>query len=252
MSALSEKEEDRLYDDPELAQFYDVENASGADFDYCAGLAEEADSLLDLGCGTGAFLAGLAGERRLVGVDPAAAMLAIARQRPGGERVTWIEADARRFRSDERFALIVLTGHAFQVFLTEADQRAVLATIAAHLAPAGRFVFDSREPAAEAWRGWGPEDSRRTLAHPTLGAVEAWSDARQDPATGIVTYETHYRVRATQAYHRAESKIAFPTKQALAAMIEEAGLRVERWLGDWQGNDYGEGARDIIPIGRLR
>lgn len=156
-------DEDRLYRDAELAQFYDLDNGWADDLEFCRGLAEDARSLLDLGCGTGLFLSCLEGERRLVGVDPAAAMLEIARHRAGGERVTWTEADARHFRADQSFDLVVLTGHAFQVFLTEADQRALLASIAALLAPEGRFIFDTREPAAEAWRGWRPENSQRVI-----------------------------------------------------------------------------------------
>ena len=48
----TERHEDRLYDDPALVQFYDLENAWGPDFDLCARLAAEARSVLDLGCGT--------------------------------------------------------------------------------------------------------------------------------------------------------------------------------------------------------
>ena len=179
--------EDRLYDDPELVQFYDLENAWGADFDLCAELAAEARSVLDLGCGTGRLAASLAETCAVTAVDPAAAMLAVARQRPGGDRVNWVEADARDLRLGRRFDLIMLTGHAFQVFLTPADQAAVLRTIARHLNPRGRFIFDSRNPAAAAWRSWGPEESRRKIHHPTLGPVEAWNDAVRNAEGGIVT-----------------------------------------------------------------
>lgn len=246
------READRLYQDAELAQFYDLDNGWADDLEYCRGLAEGGRSVLDLGCGTGLFLSCLARDRRLVGVDPAAAMLEIARHRPSREHVTWIEADATAFRTDERFDLVVLTGHAFQVFLTEADQRAVLATIAAHLAPDGRFIFDTREPATQAWRSWKPDNSRRVIAHPELGDVEAWNDAHHDPATGVVSYETHYRVVASGRLFSADSQIAFPRKEQVAALIDDAGLAVDRWLGDWQGDDYAPGSREIIPIGRLR
>src|SRR5262249_34959685 len=144
-------EAEALYNDPELAPFYDLENAWGPDLDYCRTLAAPGRSLLDLGCGTGRFAAAIAraGRHRVVGVDPAEAMLSIAREREGGAAVTWVRADARNVRFAERFDLVVLTGHAFQVFLTPADQLAVLRTIAWHLTPRGRFVFDTRNPARE-------------------------------------------------------------------------------------------------------
>jgi ubiquinone/menaquinone biosynthesis C-methylase UbiE len=242
---------DPLYDDDALVQFYDLENGWGADFEFCARLAAEAKSVLDLGCGTGELAAALSEKCEVVGVDPAAAMLDVARRRPGGGGVQWIAADARDLRLGRRFDLVLLTGHAFQVFLTPEDQAAALAAIARHLSPRGRFVFDSRNPAAEAWRNWTPEHSQRQLTHPKWGAVEAWNDATHDAATGIVTYETHYDVVATGRHLAATSKIRFTPKEELEPLIAGAGLHVTRWLGDWQGSSYTPTSREIIPIGGL-
>ena len=242
---------DRLYDDAALVQFYDLENGWGADFDFCAKLAAEAKSVLDLGCGTGELAAALSETCEVVGVDPAAAMLTVARQRPGGARVTWLEADARNVRLGRHFDLVLLTGHAFQVFLTPEDQRAVLGTIARHLTPPGRFLFDSRNPDAEAWRDWTPERSRRTLTHPQHGAAEAWNDAAHDPASGIVTYETHYRVVGSGRHLAARSQIRFTPKEELETLISEAGLHVTRWLGDWREHPWTPASREIIPLGGL-
>nr|WP_298101175.1 class I SAM-dependent methyltransferase [uncultured Shinella sp.] len=243
--------EDRLYHDPDLADFYDLENDWGRspDFDYCLSLAKDAASVLDLGCGTGALTVALAEGRTVVGVDPAPAMLEIARAKPG--TAEFIEGDARTLRLGRRFDLVLLTGHAFQVFLTQEDRRAALATIAAHLAPAGRFIFDSRNPACREWEEWGPEGSLRTVDHPRFGPVSAWNDVAHDPATGIVTYGTHYEIQATGKRLSAASHIAFAEKTELAALIAEAGLKVDRWLGDWEGNEWRDGAKELIPLGRL-
>lgn len=243
---------DRLYSDPDLVQFYDIENEAGVDFDYCVGFARDAGSVLDLGCGTGQLAAALADRRSVTGVDPAPAMLDIARRRAGGQRVDWVEADARTVRLARRFDVVLLTGHAFQVFLTPEDREAVFATIAAHLAPDGRFIFDTRNPATEEWLEWTPGRSQRDLGHPGLGIVRAWNDFRRDPATGVVTYSTHYKISDSGRVLSAESKIAFPAKESLARMLDEAGLVVEEWLGSWQGEPYLETSPEIIPIGRLR
>src|SRR3546814_16069279 len=82
--------------------------------------------------------------------------------------------------------------------LTRDDQAAALRVIATHLNPRGRFVFDSRNPAAEAWRNWMPERSQRRLTHPTLGAVEAWNDASPDATTSIEIGRTAGRERGGQ------------------------------------------------------
>lgn len=244
---------DRLYHDPELAALYDADNDWGPDLAYCRELAGAARSVLDFGCGTGRLIAVLAAEgHRAVGVDPAEAMLEIARRRPGGTLATWHTDDARTVRLGESYDLIVMTGHAFQTLLTPDDQRATLRTIAAHLAPGGRFIFDTRNPAREEWREWTPERSRRTLEDRRLGMLEAWNDARQDAATGIVTYETHYRVLATgRLISAARSQLRFSTRTELEPPIAEAGLTVDRWIGDWHGNPWAPDSPEIIPLGRL-
>ena len=116
-------------------------------------------SVLDLGRVTETLAAALAPGREVFGVDPAAAMLTRAREREGGAAVAWVEAA----RLGRHFELIVLTGHTFQVFLTDDDQRAVCETIAAHLAPGGTYIFDSRLPAREEWRTWEPNCSLRFI-----------------------------------------------------------------------------------------
>ncbi|MGO4129661.1 trans-aconitate 2-methyltransferase [Inquilinus sp. YAF38] len=242
---------DRLYDDPDLVSFYDVENAWSSDQDFCRSLAEGRASVLDLGCGTGWLAADLAGGRTVFGVDPAEAMLEIARARPGGDRVSWVRGDGRSVRLGRRFDLIVLTGHAFQVFLTPEDQLAALRTIAAHLAPEGRFIFDSRNPAREEWREWTPAESTRRIEHPRFGPVDAWNDVEHDPATGIVTYGTFYRIVADGQILSSRSRIAFPPRDQLERLIGEAGLAVDTWLGDWTGAPWTPSSRDFIPLGRL-
>ncbi len=243
---------DRLYQDADLVQFYDIENGYAADWKYCAAMADGAGSVLDLGCGTGGFLTYLKGARQLCGVDPATAMLDVARSRPGGDNVDWVEGDARTVLLPRKFDLVVLTGHAFQVFLTADDQRAALATIAAHLAPQGRFVFDTRNPLAGEWRSWTPGETQRVFEHPELGPVTSWNDVSQDAATGIVTYETCYRTETNGEVFTASSKIAFPDQGLLAQMMDETGLEIEHWLGDWQGTPYYGMAPEIIPLGRLK
>lgn len=246
-----ETKSDGLYTDPNLAQFYDLENGWGEDFDCCLQMARASDSILDLGCGTGELIAKLAPHQQAIGVDPAAAVLEIAKSRPGGEHAIWVNTDARSLDLGQRFDLIVLTGHSFQVFLTKNDQSAVLDTIYRHLTPQGRFIFDTRNPDVKAWQNWTRNQSKRHLEHPQFGRVDVWSHATFDASHSIVTYKTHYQIASNQQDFRAESKIKFTPKDQISDLIEEAGLMVETWLGDWQGTAFSNTSADIIPVGRL-
>jgi len=241
---------DPLYRDPNLVEFYDIENDGRDDFDFCVGMARDARSVLDLGCGTGLLAASLADGRRVAGVDPAGPMLDVARSRAGGERARWVEAAAQDVRLGETFDLVLLTGHAFQVFLTDDDALKVLKTIAAHLAPGGRFIFDTRNPAYRAWETWIPGASERMVTHPVHGAVKAWNDVQYDPATAVATYQTFYEIAATGKTLSASSQIRFIGKDRLEALMGEAGLKADRWLGNWRGAAWEAGSKEIIPIGR--
>lgn len=245
---------DKLYNDPELAQFYDIENEWSMACDYVLKLSAEAQSVLDIGCGTGLLAATIAGNgtKRVTGVDPAQPMLDIAAGRQGGERVTWVRSDAASLDLGEKFDLIVLSGHAFQVFLNANEQLACLQTIARHLSPAGKFIFDSRNPATEEWREWIPEESRRVIAHPDFGAVNSWNDVTFDAQAMIVEYGTYYEVAANGKLFSSKSRIAFPSQAQIAALMAQAGLQADRWLGDWQGNHYQDTSAEIIPLGSLK
>jgi SAM-dependent methyltransferase len=239
---------DALYDDPALAAFYDWDCPWGPDHDWFLSLVEGAGSALDLGCGTGIFAAALAARgAEVVGVDPAGPMLAIARARDGGDRVSWVQADARALDLGRRFDAVMMTGHAFQTLLTRNDREAVLAVIRRHLASSGRVFFDSRNPEAREWESWGPEASREVLPHPDHGMVERWNDAWEE-APGLVTYETHYRLPDGR-HLQARSQIAFPGFEELSELIAGAGLVVERWAGDPAGGPLRESCPDFIPIG---
>ena len=242
---------DPLYNDPALVRFYDLDNGWFDDTRFCLAMARPGQRVLDLGCGTGLLAVAMAEKGcDVTGADPAAAMLAIARCRPGGDTVRWVEADARTMRLGETFDLVVMTGHAFQVFLTDDDQLAVCRTIAAHLADGGTFIFDLREPAREEWREWTPDRTRHRLQHADLGEVESWNDVDHDPATGIVTYGTFYRALATGEQWEARSHIRFTPREVIAGHLETAGLVVDHWYGDWTGGVHRKGSAEIIPVGR--
>lgn len=244
-----------LYADKDLAQFYDVQPDARMDFAYCERLAQGAASVLDLGCGTGVLAARIANTcsdaASIVGADPAKAMLDIAAAREGGAKVRWVEASAEALDLDERFDLIMLTGHAFQVFLTIDQQRAVLATIVRHLTPTGRFIFDTRNPAFPARKERTREETLHQFEHADHGTVEKWNVSTYDETSGILTFSNGYRILKTGKAHEAQEQIRYTPNDELAALIADAGLGVESWLGSWDGVPFHREAREIIPIGRL-
>lgn len=241
------------YNQPELAAVYDDENGWDASADFYRDLAQRsgAKTLLDLGCGTGTVTRGIVAAigGSGAGVDPAAPMLDVARRNTTDQPVEWVLGDAREIRLGRQFDLIIMSGHAFQAFLTEADQIALFRTVAAHLTPEGRFAFDSRNPAAREWLEWTPAESSRVVDTAAYGAVEIWNEATMNPDR-ILDVQEHYRILSSGQRLRADFRLRFSAPEELWDGMMAAGLAVEHCYGNWDRSPFKPDAREIILVAR--
>ena len=239
---------DDIFTDPRLTAVYDAVNPPGRDSDFYLDLSGTAPlCVLDMGCGTGWLACELAARGHIVtGADPARAMLDIARRRPGADKVSWVEAAAASLNLETRFDLAIMTGHVFQVFLTDADVGAVLRAIYAHLAPGGRLAFETRNPAAREWREWMPEVSAEQVEVPGIGSIDAHYEVLSATDT-LVTFATHYRFPDGIAI-TAPSTLRFMGQDELAAHLADAGFAPVTWYGDWDRTPIRSGCPEIIAI----
>lgn len=234
-----------LYQEPALAELYDLFNAWGEDNDYYMGLlSPQVRRVLDLGCGTGLLAAAMAARAEAWGLEPSEAMLDEARRRPGGEQVRWLQGDARDFQLDGRFDLIYCTGHAFQCFLAEQDRRAVFRRVREHLATQGRFVFETRNPTARSWLRYDSLPPRR-VKHPRWGEVEL-SHSLLSETDGLVAYRSRYRFLDQDRELAVDAALRFCDLLTLQAELEAEGLRIAALQGNWQGGPLREDSAEII------
>lgn len=242
-----------IFADRAFARLYDAFNPWGPGDDFYLALARQTGGpVLDLGCGTGMLAARIAEEiSPVVGADPARGMLQVALRRSGAERVEWIEADARTLDLGRRFNLIYLTGHAFQVFLNDADALAMLRAGGRHLCPDGLIAFDTRNPAARAWLDWTPQESREIAQVPGLGRVEESVDTKFDEATGIADIIHRYRFLDRGSERIGRSRIRFANFDRLAALMKDAGLVIKSCYGWWDHRPFAPDSREIIVVAGL-
>jgi ubiquinone/menaquinone biosynthesis C-methylase UbiE len=242
---------DRAFSESSLAELYDVLNTWGraGDDEFYLGLVMAADSVLDVGCGTGLLLrrareVGHTG--RLCGLDPAKAMLDQARSRAD---VEWILGDLSSVRRDHEFDLVVVTGHAFQVFVEDDDLRASLAAIRAALTDGGRFAFETRNPLVRAWEGWTPDKAVEVVN--AAGAVVRVAREVQTPVDGdVVHFTTTFTSPSWARPQVSQSSLRFLDADSLASFLSDAGLAIDQQFGDWARHPLTDTSPEIITIAR--
>lgn len=179
---------DAAFANPRLAALYDLFDDDRSDLDEYAAIVADLDarSVLDVGCGTGTLAVLLAaGGLDVVGVDPAAASLEIARAKPGAERVVWLHGDATGLPPLD-VDVATMTGNVAQAIVDPGDWRRTLAGINGALRSGGVLVFETRDPARRAWQEWTRPQTFRAIE-----GVERWTELT-DVALPLVSFRTTF------------------------------------------------------------
>jgi len=217
---------DPIFSDTRLAQLYDAFDGERDDLDPYLALVVElgADSILDIGCGTGSFAVRAAAQgHRVTGVDPAAASLAVARDKPGADAVTWWCGPVGTLATDT-VDLAVMTGNAAQVFLTDKSWGDVLTATRVRLRPGGHLVFESRRIQDRAWERWASADDETVRTIPGVGPVRHLLTVTA-VTLPLVSFRHTYRFPGGETVI-SDSTLRFRTDAEIRRDLEAAGFSV--------------------------
>jgi SAM-dependent methyltransferase len=249
---------------------YDRKDTSDTGVAFYAALARETGGpVLEIACGTGRVAIPIARQGLAVtGLDIVPGMLELARSKSAGLPVRWVEGDARAFDLGERFRLVFLTGNAFQLFLTNADQEALLRRVHAHLHEEGMFAFETRNPR---WGGRGEreedrdglfvdletreeEEARPSYVDAQGREVRVFDTRAYDHVAQILRWTTHQRWQEGARERTKTTRIAlrYTFPQELAALLHHNGFTIARRYGDWNGEPLTAASRSIILVCRKR
>jgi SAM-dependent methyltransferase len=222
---------------PEIAEVYDATVAERFDaevleptVDRLAELAG-AGAALELAIGTGRVALPLAARGVHVhGIELSPHMVDQLRAKPDGDTVEVTVGDMTSTRVPGPFSLVYLVFNTIQNVTTQAEQVAIFANAAAHLAPGGRFVVEVSTPSPEKLSsppgGWV---SVRTPEHVCIDTV--------DDLEGQITSSHHWwSIEGRLVHHAAPYRYLWPSEMDLMAQL--AGLELEERSGGWRGEPF--------------
>jgi trans-aconitate methyltransferase len=148
----------------------------------------------------------------VTGVDPAAAMLDVARRKLHATQVEWVESSAQSYKSNLRFDLIVMTGHAFQILLTDADALGAFEAMHCHLKERGRVAFETRNPGVDWANEWA---GRRRLVRMLPGGQLLETLEITGKEGEFISFQTSYRFPHVTL--TTSSRLRFPSRESVEA-----------------------------------
>jgi SAM-dependent methyltransferase len=239
------------FTDPRLVVIYDAVNSyePGTQPDFYLEVAGEvsAETVIDLGCGTGIITLEFARRGyRMIGVDPSPVMLEAARQKAGAAGVQWLQGGAGQLGTPSA-DLAIMSGHVAQFILKDAEWLESLAEVKEALKPGGYLAFESRDPRAREWKRW--TGRKRIIPDSPFGRIESWTEVTH--VEGDVVYAVGHR-RLVQSNEELVSPFAlrFRSQELLRTSLTSSGFSVERIFGDWDRRPSGPGERELIVIAR--
>jgi SAM-dependent methyltransferase len=235
--------------DPAL---YDAENHWSAADDFYLALAQQAGgSVLDVACGTGRLtraiaLAGLP----VIGLDIMPAMLEHARALSQQLPIAWVQADCRTFILAQQFRCMLMTGHAFQNLLTDADQDAFLARAFAHLTVGGTLAFETRNLQGRTYGTTSDSTLWRSFQDPTGRWIDVWVASQFERHTMIDHVQLVRTVRQTGEAWPSQIALRYIGIEALNQRLAAHGFTVVAQYGDWSKTPCVLSSPEIITICR--
>ncbi len=243
---------------------YDQQDPSDTGVAFYAALAREAGGpVLEIACGTGRVAIPIAREGfPVVGLDIVPGMLERARAKSAGLPARWVEADARSFDLGERFRLIFMTGNAFQAFVSNEDQAALLGRARAHLHDEGLFAFETRNPLLPG----APIPPGFFVRLETLPEEQEWPpfvnvDGDEVRVSTTQVYDHLAQIVHVTGYKRwhaggqertlvTRTALRYNFPQELAALLHQHGFAIDRQYGDWDLQPLSAASPSIISICR--
>lgn len=234
------------FNDSRLAKIYDSFCPLGTDSKFFLGEIEslKPKTVLDVGSGSGILtveFAKIAAE--VIGLEPALPMLELARNRDGGEKVSWLHGYALELK-EVHPDVVIMTSHVAQFILDDVEWQATLQHFHDLLNKDGKLIFDSRNPLDKTWLSWGKHNTNS--ADTPLGRVTTWNKLIAVRSNRI-SYQLHYRFHSGEKLV-SDNELIYRSKKSLVDTLQKAGFIVENVYGGWDRSKANDTSEELIFV----
>lgn len=182
--------------------------------------------VLELGCGTGRILLGIAQAGiECVGLDASPAMLQVLRGKNPPPNLTLFEGRMQSFALGEgRFRLITAPFRAFSHLLTVEEQLAALACIRRHLAPGGTFVFDLFDPNLARLAAVSEPEMLAATFHYEGHEIRRFDSSLRDHSEQVMTVRMRFEGGPPELTGSADFKLRWFYRYEVEHLLHRAGF----------------------------
>ncbi|MDP3057153.1 MAG: class I SAM-dependent methyltransferase [bacterium] len=200
------------------------------------------DKILDLCCGWGRHMIGLA-ERgyNVVGIDYSKPFLRVGKNiaKEKGVKADFIYGDICKFLFKKRFDVILNLFTSFGYF-SDSDNRKIIENISKSLNRKGKFIIDTRNICY-------------FLSH--FKSVFKYKNGKknilENHAFNPITFQDHVKLKITEKGKQKKSEYilrlySFPE---IKKILEENGLRIKKVYGSYEGENFDFNSKRMIIVG---
>ncbi len=220
---------------------------------YLAAAKKARGPVLELACGTGRLTIPLKKEGiAITGLDLAVPMLERARTKAAeaGLEIPFLNGDARKFSLGRKFRLIFMAFHSMQHLAGREDVEGLFASVAGHLAPGGRFIFDVFNPNPHSLVRDPEEMLPVAYYHDPAGGNKILVNETYsyDKAAQVSRIIWHFRSEKTGKTAKKSVNLRCFFPEELLALAHYNGFKVTARYGDFRGRPFKGGSKEQILI----
>jgi ubiquinone/menaquinone biosynthesis C-methylase UbiE len=230
-------EQNSLYDRPDLYDLLGPSDPAVERF-YVETAHERGGRVLDLACGSGRLTIPLAlSGLQVTGGDLSAKMLERARRSAEAQAVELdlVQLDMRHFDLNGRtFDTIIVAMNSVLHLHSLDDFTGFFRSVARHLSPKGRLVFDAFFPNVAMLSG--DPDKRQlvgAIVHDTQGKIIVEETLRYDPLTQISHVDWYWSTSTKKDFLKTPLQMRSIFPQEMPLLVASGGLRLVERFGDF-------------------